>query len=273
MLKNGNGIYLTSSPGKVIFNQIVGNKFYGLYNTATGVVNATNNWWGTNKPTTTGKTSDIHNNGGTLNYDSYLVLTLTTSTDRSDHGDKNYKYFVVGDLNHDNHGKNTIPEGTVPDGIPIGFATTLGTLNNSTCTTKKGQSVVILKNTSTGTAILKASLDNQIVTKNVQIRSITVQAVTKTRTGKKYSSIQDAVDDTTTQNEDTITLDEGIYTENILINKKITLTPQTGVNVVVKFKDENKGVIVIGHEGSGSIIQNLNIISSTQSYGIATSQS
>ena len=275
IMKNGIGISLTNSPGKIIFNQITGNTQYGLYNTGKRLVNATNNWWGTNKPSvinSPGASADICNNGGTLNYDPYLVLTLTTSTDRSDRKNANYNYIVNADLNQDNHGKNTIPEGTVPDKIPINFATNLGTLSNSTSTTKRGKSSVLLKSTATGTATLTTNLDTQTQTKTLSLTPVTTQTITNTRTHKTYNTIQEAIDDTNTRNGDIITLGEGTYTENIIINKKITITTNTNKNVTVRAK-HSTSVFVITHDGSGSIIQNLNIISSTQSSGISLSHS
>ena len=273
IMKNGNGLYITNSTGKVIFNQITGNSQYGLYNTGTGVVNATQNWWGTNKPSvnTASGTSDIYNNGNTLNYDPYLTLTVSSSTYRSDHRDKNYKYIINADVNHDNHGNNTTPNGNIPDQIPINFTTTLGTLTNTTSTTKKGKSTVLLNSTATGTVTVTATLDTQTASNTFTITAVTVQSIVNKRNGRSFNNIQDAIDNPNTRNGDTITIGEGTYTENIIINKKITVTTQPDANVIIYPNNPRNSVFVVTHEGSGSIIQNLCIINSPESYGISLS--
>jgi len=107
----------------------------------------------------------------------------------------------------------------------------------------------------------------------VSVTAISVLGVTNTRTGEKFASIQEAVDDPDTRDGDTITLDEGYYRENVAVTKKLTIKPVTGANVTVEAKDDDKSVFVINNGGSGSVIQGLYIMSSLDSYGISTSNS
>jgi hypothetical protein len=57
------------------------------------------------------------------------------------------------------------------------------------------------------------------------------QLVTNTSTSLTYSTIQAAIDDPLTLNGHTLTLDPGIYVENIVINKQLTINgPKVGVD-------------------------------------------
>ncbi len=94
-----------------------------------------------------------------------------------------------------------------------------------------------------------------------------------TRTHESFATIQAAIDDVDTIDGDILTLNEGTYTENVLVNKRLTIQPVTGANVTVEAKDSDKSVFVINNEGSGSTIRGLNIISSENSYGISLSHS
>jgi parallel beta-helix repeat protein len=114
-------------------------------------------------------------------------------------------------------------------------------------------------------------LDNQTATQVVNITSVNVLGVYNTRTLENFSSIQEAVNDPDTLNGDIITIAEGIYTENIAINKKITIRPVTGANVTIKPSDPDKNVFLVTNSGSGTTIQGLNIIGSSNSYGISLS--
>jgi len=268
---NWDGIYLNNSSTEVHFNQIIGNNRYGLYNLGNGTVNATNNWWGSNGPilSSTGP-SDINIGGGIVTYNPWLVLSLNSATDRSDRNGTYYNYWITADLTHNNQGNDTSPDGNIPDDIPIAFNSTLGIINSSG-STKKGRVEIKLTSSSAGTANISALLDNQNVYGSVNITGVDVLGVYNPRTLKSFATIQAAVDDIDTIDGDTITLADGIYTENVIINKKLTIRPVTGAKVTVKANDINKSVFVINNEGSGSTIQGLNIIGSSDSYCISLS--
>lgn len=268
---NVDGIHLNNASIEVKYNRITGNSRYGLYNEGTGTVDATNNWWGSNNPIVSSTSpSDIYIVGGTVTYNPYLVLTINSSTDRSDSSGDYYNYLITADLNHNNQGNDTSSDGQIPDDIPISFITTIGTVNSS-ATTKKGKAEVTLSSTSAGTANVSATLDNQTVNQPVTITSINVLGILNTRTQESFTTIQEAIDDVDTRDGDTITLAEGTYTENVAVNKKLTIQPVIGANVTVKADDSDKSVFVMNNEGSGTTIQNLNIIGSMDSYGISLS--
>jgi parallel beta-helix repeat protein len=268
---NQDGICLNNSSAEIHLNQIVGNTRYGLYNQGNGTVNATNNWWGSNNPIiSSNSSSDVCIAGGTVTYDPWLILSINSSTDRSDRNGTYYNYQLTADLTHNNQGGDTSSDGNIPDDIPINFNSTLGTINASG-TTKKGKAELKLTSSSAGMANVSVTLDNQTVSQAVNITNVNVLGVYNTRTQESFSSIQEAVDDPDTINGDTITIEEGIYIENVAINKQLIIKPVTGANVTVKAKNEEKSVFVLNNEGSGSTIQGFNIISSIDSYGVSLS--
>ncbi len=265
------GIHLINSSTEIHHNIITGNRKYGLYNEGNSIIDSTNNWWGSNNPIISPSfSSDIYSVGGTVNYNPWLILSLNSSTDRSDREGAYYNYLITADLTHNNQGTDTSSNGNIPDNIPINFQTSLGNINSSALTKKGKAEVKIIINTA-GAAVVSATLYNQTVTHQLTITSVNTLGVYNTRTQKSFATIQEAVDDVDTINGDTITLAEGTYTENIIINKKLIIKPFNGSNVTVKADKADKSVFVIDNDGSGSTIQNLKILGSTDSYGIALS--
>lgn len=268
---NMDGIYLNNSSTQINFNKITGNSRYGLYNTGNGMVNAQNNWWGSNNPIISSTSpSDICINGGTVTCDKWLMLNVTGSTDRSDRSGDNYNYVITADVTHNNQGEDTSSGNSniplnLPDGIPLNFTTTFGTIN-TTISTKNGKSVATLNSTTAGSTNVTITLDNQSLTIPVNIVNVNTLGVYNTRTGEYFSTVQSAIDDNNTLDGDTITLADGTYTENVIVHKKITIKSVTGANVIVKAADSNNNVFTIVE--NGSTIQNLTVIGSSDSYGI-----
>ncbi|MDZ4172269.1 MAG: hypothetical protein CVV28_11100 [Methanobacteriales archaeon HGW-Methanobacteriales-1] len=265
------GISVTNSSVDINFNRIVANNVYGLYKEGNGTLNATNNWWGSNNPIVSlNNTSDIGIMGGIVNYNPYIVLTLSSSCDRSNRTGTNYNYIIKADLAHNNQGADTSSEGNIPDGTPVNFSTTLGTINSS-ASTRKGKSEALVNSTNAGIANVSAIVDNKTITTNVNITAVSVLGILNNRTNESFSNIQDAIDDADTLNGDNITLSGGTYTEKVLVNKKLTIRPVTGQNVTIKPADGDFFVIIISNKGSGSKIQGLNIIGSIDTFGILMS--
>lgn len=73
-----------------------------------------------------------------------------------------------------------------------------------------------------------------------------------TRTGISYTTIQSAIDDPLTLNGDTIEVEPGTYTENVIVNKNLTIIA-TGPNTIVN------GSFTITAAGSGSTIQGFTV--------------
>jgi len=268
---NIDGIHVYNSSGNITYNHIIQNSRYGLYVDGNGTINASNNWWGSNNPiVSTTEPSDICIVGGNVTYNPWLVLNITSSCDRNDRNGTTYNHIITADLTHNNQGNDTSSTGNIPDDIPVTFVTTLGTIS-TTGLTRSGKAELKLNSTTTGLADVTATLDNQTVSTSVNITSVNVLGIYNTRTQKGFTTIHDAVNDIDTRDGDTITLASGTYIDNVLITKRVTIRPVTGDNVTVKANDSDKSVFCITNMGSGSSIQGLNIIGSTDSYGISLS--
>ena len=160
-----NGLYSTLN---IHFNRFIGNTAsYGsdIYCYG-GTANAEFNWWGNNN-SPAGKIEG-------LTVSKWLVLTLTTSS--SAQVNSNSK--VTADLRYDNSG--TIhTEGYVPNGIPVKFTTTLGTIS-STSLTSNGIAQSTLKSSLLGVAGISAKLDNQTLNKSIKIVDTIPPKITST---------------------------------------------------------------------------------------------
>jgi parallel beta-helix repeat protein len=87
-------------------------------------------------------------------------------------------------------------------------------------------------------------------------------------TGKGYNKIQDAVNDSLTLNGHTIEVRSGTRTENIIINKKLTIKPASSGTVTIKALNSSKPIFTINKSGSGSLIHGFVISGALNSYGL-----
>ena len=243
------GIYISYSSGNINFNRIFGNGICGLSNEGTNVVDATDNWWGSNNPTVSSATgSDIYVYTGTVSYNPWLVLTVNSTYTSTGNAD------VTADLTHDNGGNDTSSNGTVPDGIPIDFNTTFGTVETTGYTGKGKARSQLIANTTQDTATITVTLDGQSVSETINLFPIY-----DLTTQKGFTSIQAAIDDSSTGNGDTIVIVSGTYTENIVLNKKLTLMPVTGGNVTIQSPNSSSNTITVNSGGSGSTIEDFTV--------------
>lgn len=247
------------------------NNRYGLYNQGNLNVNATNNWWGSNNPIISSNlTSDINIVGGNVTHDSWLVVSISSSIDRSNINGSNNDYLLTVDFTKNNRGEDTSSQGTIPDDLILYFNSSIGVINTN-ASTKNGKSEIKLSNSSIGTANISVIIDEYVLNRNIVINNFNEYSVINIRTQETFKTIQEAIDDIDTRDGDIISLNEGTYTENIIINKKITLMPENGANVIIKAKDMEQNVILITSHGSGTKIQGLNIVGSSVSYCISLS--
>lgn len=266
-INNQYGIKVSNSSGDINFNQITNNR-QGLSVNGNCDINATNNWWGKNNPNLNGVDMIVMDDS-TVICDRWLVLSYDqTTSDMSDRTGSTYNQNVTVDLLHNNMGEDTSKEGNLPDGLTIKF---FNNLTNTTVNTalSGGRASVILKSTKSGINPIIISLDSQNITYNLNFASITSYTIINNRTGTGYATIQEAIDSTNTVNGDTIILSSGIYTENIVITKKLVITGNITEKTILQSSDEAEtGIITIRNSGSGSTIQYLTIMGSTSSYAI-----
>lgn len=164
--KGGGAIY-NEGTANVHFNRIVrniaksqGNAIYNDFGTA----NVSLNWWGSNV--------NPSNNVYGTKVPSWLVLTVKANPKIIPN---NSHSTITADLLHDNLGNSV--SGYVPNGIPITFTTTLGTIISQSSTIKGIAQSTLKSGSKAGVTTISAKLDNQIVK-----ISITVDALRPTIT-------------------------------------------------------------------------------------------
>jgi len=148
----------------VNFNRIVGNtatKGSAIYNG--GTLNAQYNWWGSN----VNPTSQVY---GNVSVTPWLILTLNASSTIIK---ANGTSIITADLQHDSNGIYHNPtNGHVPNGIPVKFTTTLGTIGTQSSTVNGSAQSTLKAGSVNGTANVSAKMDNQTVSTLVTIDTI-----------------------------------------------------------------------------------------------------
>ncbi|CEL25988.1 hypothetical protein MB9_2377 [Methanobacterium formicicum] len=184
---NQYGICISNSLVQVNFNRIISNSKYGLYNINNGIVNATDNWWGSNNGPVVSSTSpsDIDSSSGTVDYNTWLVLSVTAHPSSTTNSST-----ITADLTHNNEGNDTSPRGNVPDNIPVTFITTLGNITSPAYTRNGKANATFNRGTfSSGTANVTITLDNQNVQTNVVFGEVPLAIFVNT-VGGMYNTTQ-----------------------------------------------------------------------------------
>lgn len=88
------------------------------------------------------------------------------------------------------------------------------------------------------------------------------------RTQEVFTSVQAAIDDADTIAGDTIWLRKALYTENIVLNKRLTIRAVGEFNVTIQALNPTLPIITINNGGSGSIIQDLILKGGLNAVGI-----
>ena len=162
----GGAISNILGTANVHFNYIFGNTASTgnqIYNGYYGIIYAEDNWWGTNLPNISG--NDIVNNGETINYNPWIVLSIN-ATSPINQGDSST---IKVDLKHDSNG-DYILEGSVPDGLLVTFETNLGTIDSPAYIIAGSAQSKLSNGVNPGVATVSATVDNQIVTTSVIIK-------------------------------------------------------------------------------------------------------
>jgi autotransporter family porin len=160
----------------VNFCKIIGNTPLDIYR-YDGSVNAEYNWWGSNASPS----------GRVYGVTIYKWLVLTVAASPTSIG--NYKTSTItADLRHDNTGA-LHTEGYVPNGMPVIFKTTLGTITSQSSTVNGIAKSTLKSGSTAGTATISAKIDSQTATKSVKIVDTIAPKVTSTTPKNKATGI------------------------------------------------------------------------------------
>lgn len=153
----GGAIY-NSNTATVKFNRFIGNNVTDVFNDG-GIINAEDNWWGTNFD----GTNPLNAGRVNFNVNSWIVLTIKAIPSGIDVGDSSN---IMVDMLHNNH-NHTVTG--FPYSENANFQTDLGTVNDGWFS--NGMALSILNSNSPGNATITSTVDNQIVSKQVQINT------------------------------------------------------------------------------------------------------
>lgn len=161
----GNGIRViqiggAQNPSPIVtahYNRIVGNTV-GLASGSTGAVDAENNWWGCNAgPGAAGCDSLAGSGVAGIDANPWLVLGISATPTTVDFGQQ---AVVTADLRRNSNGASVADD--FPDGVPVAFSTTLGSLDPVADVTSAAEGRTRLSG-GPGDAIVSATVDNQTV--------------------------------------------------------------------------------------------------------------
>ena len=180
---HGGAFHNVVGPSILNFNRIIGNNPTVAIDINAGSVDAKNNWWGSND-NPSGKVS------AGVDVSKWLVLRSTANPTLIP---RNANSVITVDLQHDNGilTDPTHPElyyhnptmGHIPDGIPVNFSTSLGTIGIlSSIVNGTAQSTLYGGNVS-GLANVSAKVDNETVYSLVNVDTIAPTAWANLRSG------------------------------------------------------------------------------------------
>jgi uncharacterized repeat protein (TIGR01451 family) len=166
-----NGSASVSSPGILLqtsssttplltanFNRIVGNSV-GLNNGTNTPADAPLNWWGSNTGPNTAGSDKV---SGVVSFDPWLVLSIAASPGTI--GPGGLTSSVTASVTTDSSGTPHPTAPFFPDGIPIAFGATGGTIAPASVPTLSGKASSSFTSTTPGARTASATLDNQTVT-------------------------------------------------------------------------------------------------------------
>jgi uncharacterized repeat protein (TIGR01451 family) len=157
-------------------NRLVGNTDAGISNaSATVTVDAENNWWGCNEGPTG---PDCDDAGGLVDFDPWLVLTLDVTPNPVDAGGT---ATLTASLTENSDGMDTSALCTVPDGIPVAFDATLGSVSpEDTVTTDGTATATYQAPNEPGVDPVSVTVDNETVEDAVVVEGLVALVFTKT---------------------------------------------------------------------------------------------
>lgn len=240
---HGGGGYIVQ--GNVHFCKITNNTApLGSDIYSVDVVDATLNWWGSNQD----PSSRVY--GATVT--PWLVVSETANPKIIGINDTS---IISVDLLHDSYGVYHDPtNGHVPDGIPVSFNTTLGTIDLNGSTVNGTASVNLIGGGVVGFADVTATVENG--TACITVPFLLPNSVYNSRTLEIFSTIVGAMNDADTLTGDTIVA-YGDFTENISVNKPLIISGGCLTNITAS--NVGQPVFLINPTGAGTVIDGFNI--------------
>lgn len=168
---NGIGILVQSNGSATMtFNRIAGNVTSGVENASTGAVTAENNWWGCNfGPGSGGAGCAGTANAvvGTVDSSPWLTLTTSAAPNAIQTGGNSA---ISSALTINSDAVNTSGSGNLPDGTPVTFGGTLGTVAPPTAVTNLGTaSTTYTAGIAAGSGAASTTVDGQTVSAPITI--------------------------------------------------------------------------------------------------------
>ncbi|MDI6723994.1 MAG: hypothetical protein QMD61_05055 [Methanobacterium sp.] len=239
---NGGAIHNNAGNAEIHFNRIIGNSPSGnQIRRSGGNVNIINNWWGDNAGST-GKTS------GTVTATTWLVLTITSSQSWIPTSGTST---ITADLNHLNNG-NLATGGSVPNGIPVTFTCTLGSVNPFDAYTINGIATTTFTGFNSGIATVNATVDGVNVSTNITVGTDIYVSPTGNDTtgdgsqGNPYKTIAKGI--SMVSPGGTVHVANGTYTGtgnvNLTINKNVTINGESRDSAIIDRQNLNRIFII-----------------------------
>lgn len=163
------GAFYNAGGGELAISssRIVGNTsdaaVTGVYSSGIDAT-ATENWWGCNSGPGASGCDNVGSDTATVSWDPYVVLTLTPDSASIP---INGSTIVTAAMTQDSAGNTGF---SVPNGTPVVYGGTLGTLNPSSAFTLSGKAIAVYTAGSTsGTGTATATVDNATASTNITI--------------------------------------------------------------------------------------------------------
>ncbi len=153
------------------------------------------------------------------------------------------------------------------DPNPTIYYTTNGKNPTTSSTKYTGPIKIIHPGTTTLKFMAVDKAGNQAI---IQTQNYVLKLISNINTGKTYSKFQDAINDPLTLNNHMINVKSGTYTENIIVNKSLTIMPTAGGKVIIQALNASNPVFTINSLGNGTKIQGFTIkgVTATNANGI-----
>lgn len=174
-INDNNGI----TANKINFNRFFGNTPYAIYQELNQketeqsepeitpeLVDAQYNWWGSNNPNFANLVS------GNIDYTPWIYMKLNPTQVKVNKGDQ---VPLIASFNYLYDGNTVTPLnpalGHIPDGTPVLFTTNLGEVGSKSITkyTSGGVATAILRATESGTALVTAATDSQVISADIVV--------------------------------------------------------------------------------------------------------